>query len=87
MWQNILHLLFLINEFADNSVNIRVLFWTADYDKWVSLKSQIFQQVYEAFAENNIEIPFPQTDLHLKSIDPSVLEALRVNAAAPPKEN
>lgn len=77
----------LVNEFTDNSVNIRVLFWTADYDKWVSLKSQIFQQVYEAFAENNIEIPFPQTDLHLKSIDPSILEALRVNAAAPPKEN
>ena len=77
----------LVNEFTDNSVNIRVLFWTADYDKWVSLKSQIFQQVYEAFAENNIEIPFPQTDLHLKSIDPSVLEALKGNAAAPPKEN
>ncbi len=77
----------LINEFADNSVNIRVLFWTADYDKWVLLKSQIFQQVYEAFAENNIEIPFPQTDLHLKSIDPVILEALRGNATAPPKEN
>jgi small-conductance mechanosensitive channel len=77
----------LVNEFADNSVNIRVLFWTAEYDKWITLKSKIFQDVYEAFAENKIEIPFPQTDLHIKSIDPDLLEALRGNASAPPKEN
>ena len=37
--------------------------------------------------QNKIEIPFPQTDLHIKSIDPDVLEALRGNASAPTKEN
>jgi len=67
----------LVNEFASNSVNIRVLFWTSDYDKWVTLKSKIYQDIYEAFAENGVEIPFPQTDLHIKSIDPGVAEALR----------
>jgi small-conductance mechanosensitive channel len=67
----------LVNEFASNSVNIRVLFWTSDYDKWVSLKSRIYQEIYEAFEENGIEIPFPQTDLHIKSIDPGVAEVLR----------
>ena len=67
----------LVNEFASNSVNIRVLFWTSDYDKWVVLKSKIYQEIYEAFAENGIEIPFPQTDLHIKSIDPEVAEVLR----------
>ena len=67
----------LVNEFASNSVNIRVLFWTADYDKWVLLKSKINQAIYESFAENSIEIPVPQTDLHIKSIDPEVAKILR----------
>jgi potassium-dependent mechanosensitive channel len=67
----------LINEFASSSVNIRVLVWTADYDKWVLLKSKMYQEIYESFAEHSIEIPVPQTDLHIKSIDPGVAEALR----------
>lgn len=67
----------LVNEFASNSVNIRVLFWTADYDKWLSLKSKINQEIYESFAENGIEIPVPQTDLHIKSINPEVAKILR----------
>lgn len=67
----------LVNEFASSSVNIRILFWTADYDKWLSLKSKINQAIYESFAENGIEIPVPQTDLHIKSIDPEVAKILR----------
>ena len=67
----------LVNEFASSSVNIRVLFWTSDYDKWLQLKSKINQEIYESFAENGIEIPVPQTDLHIKSIDPDVAKILR----------
>ncbi len=70
----------LVNEFANNSVNMRILFWTSDYDKWVILKSKIHQEIYESFTENDIEIPLPQTDLHIKSIDPEVAEILRGKA-------
>ena len=37
----------------------------------------LFQEIYESFAENGIEIPVPQTDLHIKSIDPDVAKILR----------
>jgi small-conductance mechanosensitive channel len=67
----------LIHEFANSSVNIRILFWTADYDKWIGLRSKIYQDIYESFEKNNIEIPFPQTDLHIRSIDPEVIDALK----------
>lgn len=69
----------LINELANNAVNIRVLFWTADYDNWLGLRSKIYQDIYQSFAANNIEIPFAQTDLHIKSIDPDALEVLKGN--------
>jgi small-conductance mechanosensitive channel len=69
----------LIHEFANSSVNIRVLFWTSDYDKWVALKSNIYQEIYESFAANNIEIPFAQTDLHIKSMDPAVASMIKNN--------
>jgi potassium-dependent mechanosensitive channel len=67
----------LIHEFANSAVNIRVLFWTPDYDKWVGLKSKIYQDIYESFAANNIEIPFTQTDLHIRSIDADVFDVMK----------
>ena len=72
----------LIHELANNAVNIRVLFWTPDYDNWVGLRSKIYQDIYESFAANNIEIPFAQTDLHIRSIDPDVLEVLKGNRSS-----
>jgi small-conductance mechanosensitive channel len=67
----------LVHDFATNSVNIRCLFWTAEFDKWLGLKSHVMQEIYNAFKREGIEIPFPQTDLHIRSIDPAVAEQLR----------
>jgi potassium-dependent mechanosensitive channel len=69
--------LVLVHEFATSSVNVRCLFWTAEFDKWVGLKSNVLQEIYDAFKREGIEIPFPQTDLHIRSIDPTVAERLR----------
>ena len=55
----------LIHNFGDNSVDFRVLFWVADISKWLELKSMVMTDIYESFAEQGIEIPFPQRDLHL----------------------
>lgn len=67
----------LVHEFANSAVNIRVLFWTPDYDKWIGLRSKIYQDIYESFAANNIEIPFQQTDLHIRSIDADVFDVMK----------
>ncbi len=58
----------LVHEFADNSVNFRVLFWTSDFDTWTGLKSTILLELFDSFRKNNINIPFPQRDLHIKSV-------------------
>jgi small-conductance mechanosensitive channel len=69
----------LVHQFGSSSVDLRALFWTAEFDKWVGLRSSVLQEVYQKFAEAGIDIPFPQQDLHIRSIDPKAAEALRGN--------
>jgi small-conductance mechanosensitive channel len=55
----------LFEEFGDSSLNFRLLFWVP-YDIGIGTKSKVAIGIYNIFKENNIEIPFPQIDLHLK---------------------
>lgn len=54
--------------FNDSSVDFRVLFWVESMDVWLELRSEVMSTIFEKFAENEIEIPFPKRDLYLKSI-------------------
>jgi small-conductance mechanosensitive channel len=53
------------DEFGDSSLNFRLLVWVP-YDKGLISKSNISVGIYNSFKENNIEIPFPQRDVHIK---------------------
>jgi small-conductance mechanosensitive channel len=53
------------NEFGDSSLNFRVLFWVP-YDVGLSTKSDVAIGIYNILKENDITIPFPQLDLHMK---------------------
>ncbi len=58
----------LFEEFADSSLNFILRVWTSRYtQKPLVLKSQLFYAIHKKFKENNIEIPYPQRDLHLVS--------------------
>jgi small-conductance mechanosensitive channel len=61
------------NEMGNSAVNMRILFWTSDFDNWVALKSKVLKGIYQEFYKAGISIPFPQQDLHLKSIDPELI--------------
>ncbi|GAO43722.1 mechanosensitive ion channel family protein [Flavihumibacter petaseus] len=61
------------SEMSASSVNMRVLFWTNEFDQWVSLRSTMLKVLYKALEENEIEIPYAQQDLHIRSIDENVL--------------
>jgi small-conductance mechanosensitive channel len=58
----------MVQQFGDSSVNFRILFWTNDFDNWINLKSDVLKDIYKAFAENEIQIPFPQQDIYIKSM-------------------
>lgn len=62
----------LFQELGDSSLNFRMLFWTSDYGQWVRIKSDVLFQVFDDFKVAGIQIPFPQRDLHLRSIDDNI---------------
>lgn len=56
-----------LREFGDSSVNFLLFFWVDDIIKGRYLpQSEVMFSIWRKFHENNIEIPFPQRDLHIK---------------------
>lgn len=53
-----------IKEFADSSINIYARLWCKQEEYWDVLFS-VNKEIFDAFAKNGIEIPFPQHDVHL----------------------
>ncbi len=55
--------------FGDSSVDLELQAWIADPDQGlVNVKSDILVAVWNLFHQNNIEIPFPQQDVYVKSL-------------------
>jgi small-conductance mechanosensitive channel len=68
-----------------HSLDFGVRAWTNDFGDWVTIRTEMTARVYEALRREKIEIPFPQQDLHLRSVAPAVVELLaraRAEAAA-----
>ena len=62
----------LFREFGDSSLNFRILAWIADFDTGFSMTHRLNTAINKALAEAGITIPFPQRDLHLKTVPESV---------------
>lgn len=57
----------LITGFGDSSIDFEIRAWIFDPQEGLSnLKSDLFFRVWDLFKEHNIEIPFPQRDIHIK---------------------
>ncbi|GJL92803.1 mechanosensitive ion channel family protein [Hyphococcus sp.] len=55
-------------EFGDNSINFDLRFWINDpANGSANVRSDVMMAIWEMFAEMNIEVPFPQRDIHIKS--------------------
>jgi small-conductance mechanosensitive channel len=55
-------------EFGDSSLNFLLRVWTTKFiHRRGYLKSELYYAIHKKFKEHNIEIPYPQRDLHLKS--------------------
>jgi small-conductance mechanosensitive channel len=57
----------LLMGFGDNSVHLELRFWIQAPMNGVSnVKSEVLLRIWDHFHANDIEIPFPQRDLHIK---------------------
>lgn len=58
----------LFEAYGDSSLNFILQVWTSEYtDRPKILRSELYYEIFAKFKENNVEIPFPQRDIHLKS--------------------
>ncbi len=61
----------LLKGFGDNSVDLQLRFWIGDPRNGVAnITSEVLFRVWDTLKENNIEIPFPQRDVHLDIAQP-----------------
>jgi small-conductance mechanosensitive channel len=76
--------------FGDSSIDFELRIWISDINKRLNVKSELGQAIDSHFREAGISIPFPQRDLHLRSID-SNLQSMFGASANPrspePKES
>ncbi len=63
--------------FGASSLDFELRVWIADFSDRRQVLSELNQEINSEFADAGIEIPFPQTDLHLRTVDDAAAEALR----------
>lgn len=58
----------LFEQYNDSSIDFNLRIWTSEYtSKPKVLKSQLYYSIFAKFREEQVEIPFPQRDLHIRS--------------------
>lgn len=58
-----------MTEFGDSSVNFEIRVWINDPQNGVvNFRAEILKRIWDLFQTHGIEIPFPQRDIHIKSL-------------------
>ena len=71
-------------EMGNSALVFRVLFWTHQFGKWYSIRSNMMYDVFQALKEAGIEIPYDQLDLHIRSTE---AEAVHPKSVADPERS
>jgi small-conductance mechanosensitive channel len=69
--------------FGESSLDFELRAWTEEFDNYLATKSDLLLAVHDALYAAGIEIPFPQRDLHLRTVDGEA--ASRLTGRAPPQ--
>ena len=73
----------LFTGLGDSALNFQLRCWTAQFDRYLAVASDVRAAVVAKLDAAGISIPFPQRDLRVVSVDESAARALR---GAPPPE-
>jgi small-conductance mechanosensitive channel len=67
--------------FGESALDFELRVWIADFDHHLQVLTEINQGIELRFRDLGIEIPFPQRDLHLRSVDASVSGVVAANVS------
>ncbi|MDR0184189.1 mechanosensitive ion channel family protein [Lysobacter arvi] len=62
--------------FGASALNFGVRAWTYDYDNSATIRSDLVTRIYDALNQAGIELPFPQQDIHLRSVSAEARDVL-----------
>jgi small-conductance mechanosensitive channel len=62
----------LFSGFGPSSLDFGIRAWTNNFGDWVKIRSDLNVRVYDALVAAGIQIPFPQQDVHLRTVSPAV---------------
>jgi small-conductance mechanosensitive channel len=74
----------LFSGFGPSSLDFAIRSWTNNFGDWVKIRSDLHVRVYEALRHAGIEIPFPQQDLHVRTISHAAGDMLSGRRPSPP---
>jgi potassium efflux system protein len=61
---------------ATGALEFNLRAWTTEQTDWTIARSLLNVKVHDGLAEAGIEVPFPQRDLHLRSVSKAAGEQL-----------
>jgi potassium efflux system protein len=66
----------IFTAFGSSSLDFRLLFWITDNERRLMILSDLAVMINAALKKAGITIPFPQQDLHVKTVDQSITDQL-----------
>jgi small-conductance mechanosensitive channel len=63
--------------FGDSSLDFELRVWVREIRKRLEVRSAVLAEIQRRFNDVGIEIPFPQRDLHVRSVDETARTLLR----------
>ena len=68
--------------FGESSLDFEGLFWTSNFENWMEVNSDVAVSMNKMLKQEGIEIPFPQRDLHLRSVDSNLDKTILVSSTS-----
>ncbi len=75
----------LFRGFGNSSLDFELRIWISDVRDRQRVLGELCQDIDQRFREAGVEIPFPQRDLHVRSVDSAVIRDLGEHARPTPK--
>ncbi len=66
----------LFMNFGNSSLDFELRVYVSDLDNMLKVRNEINLEIDRKFRENNVEIPFPQNDVHIRTMDESFKQSV-----------
>jgi small-conductance mechanosensitive channel len=73
--------------FGSHALEFKLGAWTARPERGGTIRSELCVRIYRVLTQEGIEIPYPQSSLHVRSIDQSVVDSFRERPQRRPRSD